>query len=72
MRRALRQLKVSVGPILLQLQLRINEIRNQYKRLEKEQTIPFDSLKRLQSNINGLKKFYSVSQGSGHVGRISV
>jgi hypothetical protein len=57
MHKAVRQLKVAVGPILLQLQLRINEIRNQYKLLEGKQEIPINSLKRLQNNINDLKYF---------------
>jgi hypothetical protein len=57
MYKTVRQLKVAVGPILFQLQLRINEIRNQYKLLEGKQDIPIASLKKLQSNINDLKHF---------------
>jgi len=57
MHKAVRQLKVTVGPILLQLQLRINEVRNQYKLLGEKQEIPINSLKRLQSNIDDLKHF---------------
>ncbi|CAG8666629.1 14322_t:CDS:2 [Funneliformis caledonium] len=57
MRRILKQLTVAVGPILLQLQLRVAEIQFQYKALENKKTISINCLKRLQSNINDLKHF---------------